>query len=366
MLIVRSAFICLLMIKSPCALGQALPKLILPEDIHGTISLNTSTFRTQEQELFDEEKITVFVKSETDQYVSNAIQGHYTKDGEYLVFKPYFPFEKGMTYVVRTKIDKPGDTYSYQTFQIGKKEIAGEAKVIGIYPTANRLPENLLRFYIYFNTPMKKGQALEHVKLIDGKGGIDNHVFMEFKQELWSADGKRLTLLFDPGRIKRGVSTNILRGAALITGKKYKLSICGDWEDVHGQLLTMNTVKEFMVDKGYHKPMKVANWFIDMPKANTNAPLILKFDRIIDHALIQSMIRIEDEKNNQLPGHWQVLENERLIRFMPKTKWENGNYQIGIDSRLEDITGNNLQNLLDHIKTEEGTSETYQYIRFKI
>ena len=368
MLIFRLGFICLLMIiYSSSATGQDLAELILPEDIHGTVSLNISAFRSQGKEILDDKKIAVFVKNETDQYSSNAIQGTYTQDGEHLIFKPYFPFEKGMTYVVRTMNDKSYDNYSYQTFQIDEKEIAEEAKVISIYPTAKQLPENLLRFYIYFNTPMKKGQALKHIKLIDGEGNIDKHVFMEFKQELWSADGKRLTILFDPGRIKRGVSTNLSRGSALIKGKNYKLSISGDWQDVHGQQLTMNTIKEFVVGDGYRQHIKAKAWFINVPKVNTNGSLTLKFDRIIDHALIQSMIRIEDIENNQLSGHWEVLANERSIRFIPESKWKNGNYRIIIKSRLEDIAGNNLQNLLDHIKTdEEVNSEPHHYIEFKI
>ena len=50
-----------------------------------------------------------------------------------------------------------------------------------------------------------------------------------------------------------------------------------------------------------------------------------------------------------------------------QTKWKNGNYRIMIDSRLEDISGNNLQNLLDHVKTDdEIISKTHQYIKFKI
>ena len=349
------------------AVAQTAPELILPEELYGTVQLNTSFTADQNKKISDYEKLAVFVKNDADKYTSNAIQGHYTYDEKYLVFKPYFPYEKGMTYVVRTMNDKSDGTYSYRPFQIGKKGIVEEAKVISIYPTADQLPENLLRFYIYFNTPMKKGQALEHIKLIDEEGNIDNHVFMEFKQELWSADGKRLTLLFDPGRIKRGVSTNLLRGPALKEGKQYKLSISGIWQDVYGQQLTINSIKEFVADNGYHQDIKTNDWFIDVPEANTNDPLTLKFDRIIDHALIQSMIKLENSEKNYIAGHWEILENEQLIRFIPEKKWMKGNYQILIDSRLEDVAGNNLQNLLDHIKTDdESNSETHHYIKFKI
>lgn len=347
--------------------AQTTPELILPKELHGTVRFNISFTADQNRTISDCEKLAVFVKNETVKNLSNAIQGTYTQDGNYLIFEPYFPFERGMAYIVRTMNDKSSGNYSYRPFQIGEKKIAEEAKVISIYPTANQLPENLLRFYIYFNTPMKKGQVLKYIKLIDEEGNIDNHAFMEFKQELWSADGKRLTLLFDPGRIKRGVSTNLLRGSALIEGKHYKLSISGVWQDVYGQQLTINTVKEFAVDIGYRQHIKINDWGIGVPKVNTIDSLTIKFDRIIDYALIQSMIRLEDGESNYLAGHWEILKNEQLIRFTPEEKWKKGNYRIIIDSRLEDVAGNNFQNLLDHNKSDiESNNENCQQIKFKI
>lgn len=343
--------------------AQINPEIIFPNDLNGTVVLNNYLHK----EKADNEILSVFVKSQKEEYESNAIQGNYTRVRNSLIFHPYFPFENGLTYVVRTKDTNFDNTYSYQPFQIGKQEAVEKAAVVGTHPLSDKLPENLLRFYIYFNTPMKKGQALNHIKLIDADGNIDNYAFMKFKQELWSADGKRLTLLFDPGRIKRGVSTNLSRGPALIEGKKYKLGISGTWQDVHGQQLIINTLKEFMVVKGYRQHIRINDWGLDVPKANTNDSLTLNFDRIIDHALIQSMIKLEDEENNIIPGYWEILETEQSIQFIPEKNWKQSNYRIVIDSRLEDVAGNNLQNLLDHIKTdEESNIETHQYIEFKI
>ena len=98
---------------------------------------------------------------------------------------------------------------------------------------------------------------MKHIQLIDSEGNTDNHAFMEFKQELWSADGKRLTILFDPGRIKRGVSTNMELGSALLEDNKYQLTISGAWKDVHGQELSVKTTKEFAVIKAYRQHIKI-------------------------------------------------------------------------------------------------------------
>ena len=343
--------------------AQTTPELILPDEIQDVVKLNISIVK--KQKISDDSLLAVFVRNETDEYVSNAIQGQYTRDGNYLIFKPYFPFESGMVYIVRTI--NANSTYSYQRFQVGKKKRYGEAKVVGIYPTASQVPENLLRFYIYFNTPMKKGQVLKHIKLVDEQGNIDNHAFMEFKQELWSADSKRLTLLFDPGRIKRGVSTNIEKGSALLEEKRYKLSISGTWQDVYGQKLSENSTKEIEVTNAYRHHIKVNDWVLTKPKPNSYDTLVINFERIIDHALLQSMIKIVDTENNFISGYWEILENEQSIKFIPQKKWKEGGYRIIIDSRLEDVAGNNLQNLLDHINMDkENNNKTYHNIDFKI
>ena len=237
--------------------AQATPELILPAHCEGGIKLNISTLSDKMGATFSYDYLAAFVENEAKDYTSNkAIQGRHTQEGNYLIFTPYYPFENGMTYVVRTKSTNAPAFY-YERFQLEKKKTVANAKLLSIYPSATELPENLLRFYIYFNTPMKKGEALKHIQLIDAAGNIDTHVFMKFKQELWSGDGKRLTVLFDPGRIKRGVSTNRRLGPALEEGKQYYLSISAAWRDVYGQQLSATITKEIKVVKAYRHKIKI-------------------------------------------------------------------------------------------------------------
>ena len=143
--------------------SQTASTLILPNEINGSVELKISAIANLNTEKFGYEYLSVFVKNEREEYSSNAVQGRYTIEDDYLVFAPYFPFEKEMTYVVRTKNTEVDSNYSYQSFQVGKKQPFDKAEVVSIYPSANELPENLLRFYFYFNTPMKKGQALKYI-----------------------------------------------------------------------------------------------------------------------------------------------------------------------------------------------------------
>ena len=155
--------------------SQTLPTLIIPNEINGTVQLDISTIPNFNSEKSNYEYLSVFVKNKAEEYNSNPIQGLYKIENDYLIFSPYFPFERGMTYIVRTKYEYPNGSYYYKSFELEKTQSMDEAKVLSVYPTANELPENLLRFYVYFNTPMKKGQVLKHIKLVDVDGNIDNH-----------------------------------------------------------------------------------------------------------------------------------------------------------------------------------------------
>ena len=65
--------------------------------------------------------------------------------------------------------------------------------VTAVYPSAQVLPENLLRFYIHFSAPMSRGEAYRHVRLLDAAGKAVDLPFLELDQELWDPDGKRFT-----------------------------------------------------------------------------------------------------------------------------------------------------------------------------
>ena len=78
-------------------------------------------------------------------------------------------------------------------------------KVLAVHPNLNRLPANVLRAHIVFDRPMQTAEAIEHIKLIDARGNDISNALLDFKDGLWTTDGKILTVLFHPGRIKTGL-----------------------------------------------------------------------------------------------------------------------------------------------------------------
>ncbi|MET1259893.1 hypothetical protein ABV409_11135 [Flagellimonas sp. DF-77] len=349
------------------AYSQSEPTLLVPDDIHGTVQLDISAFVNTGTEKPSYNHLAVFVSDENEKYGAIPVQGRHTVEGDYLVFTPFFPFERGLAYVVRFKQFDTEIGHSYRSFFFEGQQPSHEVKVLGIYPSGNVLPENLLRFYIHFNTPMKKGMAMDYITLSDAAGTSVPNSFMEFKQELWSPDGKRLTLLFDPGRIKRGVSTHMQLGPALLEGDRFYLTVSEAWQNVFGATLSKKTTKEFLVGVANRTAIDLRNWQIHRPKVRSLEPLTIIFDRAMDHALLQSMITIEGEVKKSIAGQWEVHGLEHRIQFVPSEEWQQGSYRIIVDSRLEDVAGNNLQNPLDQIKRERGSdSPTHQTIEFQL
>ena len=106
-----------------------------------------------------------------------------------------------------------------------------------VYPSADTLPENLLKFYVHFTGPMSRGNIYDHIRLRDESGREVELPFLEIDEELWDATTTRLTLIIDPGRIKRGVRPLEEIGPALEAGKSYTLAIGREWRDGAGNPL---------------------------------------------------------------------------------------------------------------------------------
>lgn len=230
---------------------------------------------------------------------------------------------------------------------------ASEAvQVSAVYPTADVLPENLLRFYIYFERPMRTENTLSYIYLTDEQGVKQEGVFLDNKFNLWSPDRRRLTLLFDPGRVKTGLVAHKTYGRALTTGEHYQLVI--DAAGINGLGCSSYYAKRFLVEKAdYNKPI-IADWVMSQPKAATKEPLTVKFKAPIDHTSLAYRLRVKDSKNQYVAGAIDLGANEKQWIFIPNQDWqENEQYHLVVDPVLEDIAGNRISGLFDQPSLRE-------------
>src|SRR5687767_9518698 len=169
-----------------------------------------------------------------------------------------------------------------------------------IHPSGSVLPANHLKFYLHFSEPMQQGVFLQHCSVMDGDGKLVPEPFRE--TELWSEDGRRLTLWFHPGRQKTGVNLNVEIGPVLVPGKRCKLIISGKWESARGVPLGKDVEKSFYVAERAIGQLNMADWKITPPAAGTRQPLQVKFPAPLDFALLQRCLRVSNDHGVLVSG----------------------------------------------------------------
>ena len=152
----------------------------------------------------------------------------------------------------------------------------------------------------------------------------------------------RLTVLFDPGRVKTGLRAHNQWGRALIEGENYKLVIDKAWLNLHGNPLETSFEKHFTVSRAQTSALSIEDWHITPPKMQTRSPLSVQFPYPLDHALLHLFIKVRKQDGQELLGNVDVTKEETLWNFIPTEDWQTGVYTLEIDGRLEDVAGNNL------------------------
>jgi hypothetical protein len=292
-----------------------------------------------------------------------AVLGTYQIDKDTLLFRPRFPFVKGQTYTARFNLSKlsmdfqkqiqPSTQTLQHTFTVPKPINTSTTHVVQIYPTSSALPANLLKFYIYFSAPIRRGQTYAHIRLLDVSGTEVSNAFLELTPELWSPDTRRFTLFFDPGRIKRGLLPHTDLGLALKRGHTYRLVVEASLKDAYDNPLITTHSKTFDVLPEDCISPNPKNWQIWPPSKNTHEELVVSLDEPLDHGLLNSFIEIKDPTSETLLGAVKTTQNETQWHFTPATPWSAGPHTVHINPKLEDEAGNQLNRLFDVDITEQ-------------
>jgi len=269
------------------------------------------------------------------------VLGQFDKEDDAIVFRPVVPLTSGLTYEI-----------FYQKEIVGSVSIpvpanAKQTVLVNLFPTADTLPENLLKIYLQFSAPMREGEALQYVHLLNENTDTLKDIFLDLQPELWNKERTALTLWLDPGRIKRDLIPNRKMGNPLKKGNWYTLVVSPEWKDVLGLSLSKKIEKKFFVEgRDSHVP-ELASWNIQSPGAGTNRPLQINFGESLDYFLLGETISIINDKNEFVPGEIKIIDRERKIAFTPQQVWKQGNYRIQVKAILEDLAGNNLNRPFD-------------------
>lgn len=277
-----------------------------------------------------------------------AMIGNYHVATHTLRFDPQFPLEPGVSYRATfrpARLPFPGKRDApmlTSTFQVSARPASSTTVVREIYPTANELPENLLKFYLHFSAPMRRGHIYDYIHLRDAGGKAIELPFLEIDEELWDPGMTRLTLIIDPGRIKRGVRPLEEIGPALEAGKRFTLTIDAAWKDAAGNPLKSSFAKSFQVTAPDRQPPEPAAWKLHPPQRRTRDPLIVQFPEPMEHALAERMIHVTDDSGRTIAGQVTLDDHERGWTFVPAATWPDASAKLVIETTIEDLAGNNI------------------------
>lgn len=257
------------------------------------------------------------------------------------IFEPRFPLRPGLTY--RAVFERSHRETVERTFAIPAPPPSPATVVRAVFPSADALPENLLKFYLHFSAPMAKGEVYGRVHLLDSAGKPVELPFLELGEELWDRSGTRVTLLFDPGRIKRGLKPREDSGPALEEGKSYTLIVDKAWRDADGRPLDCGFSKPFKVVAPDEKQPDPKAWTIHPARAGSVEALEIRFDEPLDEALASRVISVVDREGRPLAGRIEIDRGETRGRFHPEGAWKAGPHAVRIDVILEDRAGNSVE-----------------------
>ncbi len=275
-----------------------------------------------------------------------AMAGRYTVDGT-LRFWPSFPLDPGREYDVR-----------FQPSNIGRAGVdAGRAvagvvsipaitrqpstSVSAVHPSGDVIPENNLRMYISFSSPMGQQGGLEHIAFFDDEGREVPDVVLPLDTELWNAERTRYTVILDPGRVKKDILPNRSMGRPLHKGEGITVVVKKNWLDANGTPLVSEFRHRYRVGPADEKPLYTGDWRIASPAAGSRDPVIVTFPQPLDYGLLQRSLAVSRGATT-LAGETRIADGESRWEFVPRSEWQRGPYTLTILPILEDLAGNRI------------------------
>jgi hypothetical protein len=267
--------------------------------------------------------------------------GRLVRDGADVCFVPRFAFLDGTAYTVSV------DGAIAATLVRARPGRMATTEVAGIHPTSAEVPRNLLRLYVWFSAPMSEGYAAGHLRLADDHGGTIAGALLPGEHELWDASRRRLTVLLDPARIKRGLPGHQNSGYPLRSGEPFRLAVAGGFRDAQGLPLRAGTQRRYQVGDDERRHVDPRSWVLTVPRAGTFEPVQVAFGRPLDHGLLARCLLVTGPGGEPTQGAPQTGAEERSWQLTPRRAWAPGTHQLTVDPLLEDLAGNSVSRVFD-------------------
>jgi hypothetical protein len=271
--------------------------------------------------------------------------GSWEQDGVETIFTPRFAAVPGTTYSVVGRGEDPTLPWrELARVRVPDDGRASSTVVETIDPSVDEVPANLLRFSLTFSGPMDEGSAAGRIHLLDEAGATLRGALLDMPPELWDRERRRLTVLLEPGRIKRGLQPNVRAGAPLRQGHMVTIVVDSDLRDAAGSPLLHGASRSYRVGAPIRSRVDPHEWDVRWPDANSSELTVL-FDRPLDRVLVQRYLRVVDDGGHAVAGHTSL--DAAALRWIFAPADARTSIRLSIDARLEDLAGNSVRRVFD-------------------
>ena len=198
------------------------------------------------------------------------------------------------------------------------------ARVVLVQPSGPQVPANLLRISLRFDAGVA-GPVLPRLALLRADG---TPVFEPFlAQELWSPDGRTLTVLLHPGRVKTGLQAREALGPVLLEGEQVALT------------LDARPIRQWQVVAADEAGPAPSTWTLSPVRGGSRQALAVTLDAPVD-GQDAGYLAIADARGERVAGRARLANGERRWIFTPDAAWRPGAYRLVVRGTLEDPSGN--------------------------
>ncbi|SMP26816.1 hypothetical protein SAMN06264346_10967 [Chryseobacterium profundimaris] len=284
-----------------------------------------------------------------------SLLGSYYKIEDTIFFEPQFELGEGLSFSVNFSYKNNTVKKLYKTKPIDNS-IIQEIDVKEIYPRDNKIPKNVLTFYVEFPVPMIEDESVyRYVNLLDENKKTLAHVW--YNKARWISD-KVMMIMIHPGRVKKDISYYDNLGEIFTVSKKYYLEITDKIKPLNSNSKLIYFTKEFEIINPLNTCPKVLEDKLNNPKKNTFDKLKIAFDRPIDFFSAQIGISVKNyDSDIAFEGKIIPGSEDTEWYFVPAKPWTEKKYTLIFNKYLSDPSGNSL------IKPFETTTIKKSYTR---
>jgi hypothetical protein len=119
------------------------------------------------------------------------------------------------------------------------------------------------------------------------------------------------------------------------------------FRDADGRPLVERATRRYDVGPDLRARVDPHAWEVVTPGPGSRDPLVVRFGRPLDHALLGHCLALHDARGGPLPGAASSADDGASWMFTPRHPWEPVRHRLVVSAMLEDVAGNSVTRVFD-------------------